>query len=168
MMKRLILLSRYFLTPFKCYNEIIPGLWLGNLQSCYDTDFLIKSNITAIVSLYTPILESKKFTDMGITIYQLKISDNIGLHSNILMFRQFDSINNFINNNLKYGNVLIHCHYGWQRSASICTAFLMKKFNISKEKAIEIIRNKRKLALFPESSFDLALRLYERKLNLTL
>lgn len=165
-MDRLIFFTRHFLIPFEKYNEIYPGLWLGNLKSCYDAEFLKEKNIKAIVSLYTPLLESKKFTKKGISIFQLNITDNIGLKSNILLFEQFDSINAFIKKNLKSGAVLVHCHYGWQRSASVCTGFLMNHLKISKDQAINIIQSRRRFALFPESSFDLALRLYARKLEL--
>ena len=95
-MENIILLSRYFLTPFDKYNEIVPGIWLGNLQACYDNNFLENQNIVAIVSLYTPILNAKKLTNKGIAIFHLKISDNIGLKTNLILLDNFENIYNFI------------------------------------------------------------------------
>ena len=43
--------------------------------------------------------ETKK--NNGISILQLNITDNIGLQSNILLFKRFDTINNFIKTLLK-------------------------------------------------------------------
>lgn len=165
MMENIILLSRYFLTPFDKYNEIVPGIWLGNLQACYDNNFLENQNIVAIVSLYTPILNAKKLTNKGIAIFHLKISDNIGLKTNLILLDNFENIYNFISKYKKKGNILIHCHYGWQRSASVCTGYLMREYKLSKDSAISIVQSKRKFALFPESSFDLALRMYEKRLK---
>jgi protein-tyrosine phosphatase len=166
MIEQIMLSSRHLLSPFESYNEIIPNLWLGNLKSCYDDDFLKKKKIKAIVSLYTPFLKKQHFLEKNIAVYQIKITDNISLKSNLLLYNQLDSINIFINNFLKKNiAVLIHCHYGWQRSASTCAAFLMYKYKITKSAAMRHVQIKRRFALFPDSSFELALRLYEKNLK---
>jgi len=164
-MNELNLLSKYLLIPFKPYDEIIPNLWLGNLRCCLDEQFLKDKNIKAVVSLYIPFINKDYFLSKNIAIYQIKISDNISLKSNIILYHEFNNIHKFIKSylNRNYG-VLVHCHYGWQRSATTCTAYLMKEYGLSYNKAVDHIKSKRKLALFPNSSFELALKLYNKKL----
>ena len=165
-MKEFNLLSQYLLIPFKSCDEIIPNLWLGNLKCCLDEQFLKDKNIKAVVSLYTPFINNEYFSSKNIAIYQIKISDNISLKSNIILYQQFNNIHKFIKLFLNKGyGVLIHCHYGWQRSATTCAAYLMKEYGLSYNKAIDHIKSKRKLAMFPNSSFELALKLYNKKLN---
>ena len=59
--------------------------------------------------------------------------------------------------------LLVHCHYVWQRSATVCAAYLMKTRKLSMVKAVSYIQNKRELSFFPDTNFYIALRLYEKK-----
>jgi protein-tyrosine phosphatase len=44
----------------------------------------------------------------------------------------------------KITSVLVHCYAGVSRSASVCIAYLMKKFNWSLEKSLWFIKSKRR------------------------
>lgn len=67
----------------------------------------------------------------------------------------------FINNSLKLGGrVLVHCLRGKSRSASIIVAFIMQKYKISLEKALERVRAIRS-CIDPHKSFLYQLKLYE-------
>ena len=164
-MKTNIVLSKQLLLPFRSYDEIIPNLWLGNLNACFDKKFLKEKKIKAIVSLYSPNLKTDFFINKGIAIFQVQIKDNFSFRSNFIVFNNLEKILSFISNYLKNNqSVLVHCHYGWQRSATICAAYLMKTQKKTMNQAVKYIQNKRDLAFFPDTNFYIALRLFEKKL----
>lgn len=57
------------------------------------------------------------------------IDSSIGKH--------IDDALGFIENKLEDKNVLVHCHMGISRSASLVLAFLMKNFNMSLDEAYD-------------------------------
>jgi len=164
-MKPGVLLSKQLLTPFRSYDEIITNLWLGNLNSCFNKKFLEEKKIKAVVSLYSPNLNTDFFIKKGIAIFQIQVKDNFSFKSNFVVYNNLDQIMRFIDYYLQNNMaVLVHCHYGWQRSATICAAYLMKSRGLTMVKAVNYIQNKRELSFFPDTNFYIALRLWEKKL----
>jgi len=113
-------------------NEIISGLWLGNEEASQNIDFLNKANITAVVNATKHILcKWQKYPYRKIDYYRVPVNDpgptsNIDQEDNIVMFQHLPSVLNFIDMHRQNGeNVLIHCHAGIQRSATIVLAYLM-------------------------------------------
>ena len=51
------------------------------------------------------------------------------------ILKHFDDALEFIEKNLQDKNVLVHCHMGISRSASLVLAFLMKNFDMSLDQA---------------------------------
>ena len=49
----------------------------------------------------------------------------------------------FIENNIKNGNVYVHCYMGISRSATIVIAYLMKTKKWDLKKALEYVKSKR-------------------------
>ena len=105
-------------------------------------------------NLVNVIKYTKSVQDFNTLIQQMKIYDNkplieIGYH--------------FINRAITMNkNILIHCMAGISRSVSLVSYFLMKKYNIPLNNAINIIRTKRMIAN-PNDSFKLQLRQYQIK-----
>lgn len=164
-MKPGIILSKPLLTPFRSYDEILPNLWLGNLNACLDKKFLKEKKIKAVVSLYSPKLNTNFFINKKIAIFQVQVKDNLSFKSNFVVFNNLDKILDFIHHYLQNNDgVLVHCHYGWQRSATVCAAYIMSTFNKSMIDSVNYIRNKRDLSFFPDVNFFIALRLFEKKL----
>ena len=162
-MKPGVILSKQLLTPFRSYDEIIHNLWLGNLNSCFNKKFLEEKKIKAVVSLYSPKLNTDFFIKKGIAIFQVQVKDNFSFKSNFVVYNNLEKILEFIDFYLKNNmGVLVHCHYGWQRSATVCAAYLMKTRKLSMVKAVSYIQNKRELSFFPDTNFYIALRLYEK------
>ena len=55
------------------------------------------------------------------------------------------------------GSVLVHCYHGKSRSAALVTAFLMAKYKMSVEKALGLLKSKRK-SVNPNPGFMAQLR----------
>lgn len=87
---------------------------------------------------------------------------------NIIQY--FPTCIDFIENALKDPNgtngVLVHCFYGVSRSSSVVIAYLMKKYNLTYQKAFERAKSKRKL-VYPNHGFAMQCKLFY-KMNYTL
>jgi protein tyrosine phosphatase len=89
-----------------------------------------------------------------------KLVNLIQLYNNKPMIEiGYHFINNVLINNNK---ILVHCMAGISRSVSLVTYFLMKKYHISYDEAISIIKNKRPIAN-PNNSFKNQLINYHKK-----
>jgi protein-tyrosine phosphatase len=55
----------------------------------------------------------------------------------------FDSSFEFIEEGRKKGNILIHCHVGVSRSATLAMAYLMRKYNYSLHQIFPMVKRKR-------------------------
>lgn len=135
------------------YNEIIPNLYLGNIKCSTDINFLIKNNIQTIVNCTLDEPFHDYFNDK--TKFRLNINDSKDI-DNINIFKKqiLDAINIIdfsINNNQP---VYVHCYWGLMRSATVVSGYLMKKYKMSKDDAINIIKEKRPLALLPFYNFN--------------
>lgn len=118
-------------------NEIINGIYLGNIESSYDKDMLKKLNITSIISVLYGYNPPYKEDFDYLVINALDSSD-----TNLYMV--FDLCCEFINKVFEdKGNLLIHCMAGRSRSVTILAAYLIKNFGISDESAIDLIKSKR-------------------------
>lgn len=78
--------------------------------------------------------------------------------------QHFRSTIEFIDQGLKRGEtVLIHCRAGISRSATICIAYIMAKFGMKAEEAIDFVQARRKIIL-PNIGFIEQLLAFETKL----
>lgn len=132
------------------YNEIIPGMFVGNMQ--IDIEILKALNIMQILSVgfdyaITDIIPCKFISvcdDPSENIYQY-FDDT------------FDCIDNILQRN---ESIYIHCIAGVSRSTTIATAFLMKKNGWSISDALAQVQSKRSMA-DPNSGFIEQLKLYQ-------
>ena len=61
--------------------------------------------------------------------------------------QHFEECHDWIDYYLSQGtNVLVHCRAGKSRSATIIIAYLMKKYNMTFEKAYNLVKSKRPIA----------------------
>jgi len=148
----------YSKEPYESYesnepNEIIPGLFLSGVN-CVNDDILEKYNIKTVLSIMSnpPELDESKYKHMKIKILdspRVNISDH------------FEATHEFINNSLKEKkNILVHCHAGISRSATIVISYIMNIQLITADIAFRFVKNKREI-INPNIGFCYNLRQYE-------
>ena len=120
------------------YTQILPGLWLGNEAASQNEDFIRKNRITLIVNCSKKIpntFENRMFgqpTIPGIRYIRLPVNDPGPLVSpsrnqdNLDMIILIPQAARAIHHALQRGeHVLVHCHAGAQRSASVVIYYLL-------------------------------------------
>ena len=149
-------------------TEIIDNLYLGDLASLRDKDYLTHQNFDLILdvnyyygSFHNPVKFHKEqglFPKLELKQYPLEDT-----HSED-PFKYFDSIyahiETALNNNKK---VYIHCQMGISRSPTIVIAYLMKKYQWNRDKAVAFVKDKRPW-IAPNSSFMKYLAAFEEEL----
>ncbi|RYE18795.1 MAG: dual specificity protein phosphatase family protein [Sphingobacteriaceae bacterium] len=149
-------------------TSIVPNLYLGDIDDAANKWTVFSLNIDLIVNCtnhekhyFKTVRDPKR-----IFYYRVPVNDDCKKKSLTKMSSLLPSavtkIHESIKNNL---NVLIHCHKGRQRSASIVTAYLMKHENMSLEEAVAYVKERRVVAFLPENNFESSLRLYEKSLQ---
>lgn len=151
-----MIVSKYFQNVKNDFeaDEILPGVFLGSINSSYDLDVLKSKGITHIISVilgYDPAYPN----DFKYLIINALDNENNNLSD------VFESCNNFINNALfeDNGKVLIHCMAGRSRSATILSAYIIDTYGMDVDNVLNLLRNKRKI-VEPNSSFIKQLKKY--------
>jgi protein-tyrosine phosphatase len=141
-------------------NMIIPNLYLGNISSANDIDFLQQNNIQAIINCTINEPFNDYFEDKN--TFRLAINDSRDT-DNISTFKsEIISCIEFIESNLDDNKaVYVHCYWGLMRSATVIAGYLIKKYNITHEDAIQIIKEQRPMAILPVYNFNEVLKYVE-------
>ena len=144
-------------------TEILPGLWLGDLQASIDSNFLLDKQIQCVINC----TDNHPFTDDPIVLikHRLAVKDNLELEEIAKLYQSLDDLCDMIKQNLLVYNMLIHCYAGKQRSASIIIAYLMKYGKMDLSLAIFAVKSKKPDVFEPGFNFEPALKLYESKLK---
>lgn len=120
-------------------NEIVDGLYLGNINSVYDEKKLKELGITHIISVlagFIPPFPEK---------FEYLVLDALDSENTDLSLK-FEITNDFIENAMENnGKVLINCMAGRSRSATILSAYIIYKFGMDAKNAINSIKNKREI-----------------------
>ena len=135
------------------YNMIIPNLYLGNYKMASNLDFLNKHNIQCIINCtedveFDPYFDNKH--KLRLDINDSKESDNINSFKEKII-NSIDFIDNCLEENKP---VYVHCYYGLMRSATVISAYLIKKYKIPKELSINIVKEQRPRALSSLYNFN--------------
>ena len=137
------------------------GLWLGNIESPQNKDFVVKNNIKTIFNI-----TRKDYVEIdGVTYFQVPLSD-ADTPSEIKKFlTNIIPLVEPINRELRKHSVLIHCEMGMQRSAAIVAAYLMKYYGMNPDEAIQFIKDRRIVAFKTRVTFLEALYKLEYELR---
>ncbi|CAG9569787.1 unnamed protein product [Danaus chrysippus] len=140
-----------------CYSQIIPGLYLSNARAAADRNVLRHLNITHVLTVEAHRLPKTTFLDTNINTLFIRAFDTP--NTNLLAY--FPMSNAFIEEGLQKGNVIVHCHFGVSRSATLVIAFIMQKYKISYEQAFNFVRQRRRF-INPNPGFVSQLKEYQR------
>lgn len=130
-------LSNYF----SSYNEILtnPSLYIGDIFSSYNKQFLNSKNIKLIVNCAENL--SNNYPN-DYTYFNIPVLDTET--DNKKMFMYLDNAVNKIRLFHNHGyNVLVHCYAGKSRSATVVAAYLIKFYNFNVYDAVNFIVSKR-------------------------
>ncbi|XP_013148807.1 PREDICTED: dual specificity protein phosphatase 1B-like, partial [Papilio polytes] len=154
---RRVVYEKIDLCTQSCYSQIVPGLYLSNAKAAVDADVIRALNITHVLTIETHRIPKSAFPNPHVATLFIRAYDSP--HTNLLPY--FPMANAFIDEGLHRGNVLVHCHFGVSRSATIVIAYLMAKYQLTFEEAYSYVRNRRRF-INPNPGFISQLKEYER------
>jgi len=147
------------LAPASVHGITTGALYLGSLSAATDKDLLRQHHITHVVHVLgdgywfpsNPGGESPGggvWKD-GVCSYRIDILDD----STADLGHHLERVCGFIDSSLRSGrNLLVHCHQGISRSASITIAYLIYNHGMSFETAFAVVKRKR-ACIKPNSGF---------------
>ncbi|CAF3565875.1 unnamed protein product [Rotaria socialis] len=132
------------------------GLWLGDITASENTQALDEHRISHILTIldYEPAHMDKNRTYLYVHAYDIQSTD--------LLTYEFKKCFEFIDTAIEHNHqVLIHCQAGKSRSATIAAMYLMHKYSLTREQALQKIINKRRYwPVMPNDGFLRQLDLY--------
>ena len=103
-------------------DEILPGLWLGNVHSTLNKQTLEWLGITRILS----VGGRNRTTPDGCTITHIGIKDSQEANLLAILYTTNAFIREGLLENKKKGKVLVHCIGGISRSSAVVIAYVME------------------------------------------
>jgi len=150
-----ILPPRDWAKSYSEFQEAIPSLYIGSLLAAKNKQKLKSEGITHILTVANKI-ESLGHKDQ---YHWMRISVLDSFDEDLLYYVK-EAID-FIDEGRKNGKVLVHCHAGVSRSATIVLCYMMYNEKIPFFVAYERLKNARKV-INPNPSFRRQLEIYER------
>jgi protein-tyrosine phosphatase len=140
-------------------HEIVPGVWLGNRRAALNDKWLKEKNITVVFNATKDIPFSPSIKKQ----YRIPIDDNLQseeirnmtLWSHEIVYKVLQETN-------KGNIILIHCFAGMQRSAIILAMYLIVKYGMTWQQAINYIKGIRPIAFTPAANFKNSLIEFDR------
>ena len=127
--------------PMDCIiepNDKKGGLYIGDLASALNFMELKTKNIRAVITVADDMVS---FDPMEINHLKIAAMDYIKFD----ITQYFEKTFEFIFENLKTCNVLIHCFRGISRSGAILISFIMKFFGWKFNQSLQFAKMKRKI-----------------------
>ncbi|EGR30525.1 hypothetical protein IMG5_129780, partial [Ichthyophthirius multifiliis] len=91
----------------------IGGLYLGNLEAAQNLDLLKKHNIGAVLTVAAR--SGVRYTKTQMPQHEIIWAEDIESYN---LSRHFDKMLEFMHNNMKTTNILVHCFAGISRSST--------------------------------------------------
>ncbi|TPX32544.1 hypothetical protein SmJEL517_g04396 [Synchytrium microbalum] len=146
-------------------QEILPGLWLGPIQSAKNVQALKEHGITHVVCIRDSGEKHivRPFFPTDFIYYEIEVSDSP--MQNLIPY--FPDAKKFIGNALNQGGrVFVHCNGGISRSPAFVVAFVMESQHWDYHTAFSFVQNKAsvvalRFCMNPIEQFKLQLKEYE-------
>jgi len=147
---------------YKHYDKINNNIYIGNINTAQNTDFIKNNNISIIINCSKDI----PFYYNHTVNYRIPVNDDLSTASIVLMTHYLKHLIPIINNHLNKGEILfIHCRAGMQRSATFLAGLLMYHYKLDKHAVITLIKNKRFVCFLPSGNFNISLDIYSNYLK---
>ena len=118
------------------------SVYVGNMYAASDATFFIRNHIGAVVNA-TPDVPLH-FEGHNIAYKRLVVDDSGRNHDMHIMYNAFPEVVGWINKQMMDGNnILIHCHAGMQRSATIAAAYMLRYYRRPLDSIIEFMQRRR-------------------------
>ena len=137
-MKSNISYTNSFLNLMIESSHIIDNIYLGNAYNAANYNRLLECNIKTIINVSKEIPNFFEYTN-EFNYHKIEVTD----HNESSLISNFKIILECIDNNKDNGKILIHCYAGCSRSATIVALYLMNKYDMTVDDAIEFIQDKR-------------------------
>jgi protein-tyrosine phosphatase len=137
-------------------TQIMPNLYLGNINSCYDKKELEKRNIKKVISVIAGFIppypdEFEYVVINAMDSLNTKLEESFDLAC--------DEITKSLDNE---DSILVHCVAGRSRSCSIILAYLMREYGMKIDDGLKLVKMKRPI-VEPNAEFLKQLKNYEKK-----
>ena len=123
-------------------SHIIDNIYISGYKQSIDYSFLIGNNFTHIINCAGGSQNFFPLYFKEFKYYQIELRDdgNIDINDSIVKFISF--VKEISKD--KKNKILIHCSEGISRAPCLVCAYLMWKFNMDSDSAINFIKEKRK------------------------
>lgn len=143
-------------------HEIIPRIWLGNVKSSIDENFITQNQINVVFNCtknlpFSPIIAVKYRVPVDDNLEEEEIR-NMELWSSEIAFKIMAEYN-------QGKNILIHCMAGMQRSAAAVAFLLIALERRHMIDVMRFIKMKRSIAFHPRANFERAIDYFDRKFH---
>ena len=137
-------------------HEILPGLWLGNLEDARSFSMTMDVVVNCTVDL--PFFG-------GYQRMRVPVDDNLSENETLAphLNRVVEIVLGYVERRKR---VLVHCFAGIQRSAAVVAAIVMRDRGLDVQGAVEFVRARRPDAFSGGVNFMPSLRIYEIGLSL--
>ena len=138
-------------------DQIVPGLWVGNAASAHDHGFLETNRISVIINCTKEVPFTQKQSVQF--KHRMYVHDNLDPHEITAMALALPEFVQILNHHMtNKQHILVHCHAGVQRSATLVLAYLFMHVTHDYEKALHTIRATRPRVFTPMMNFGSAIQ----------
>lgn len=140
------------------YDKIIDRLWLGNIYAAHDAKFFENNGISVVINCTKDI----PFIELpGLKKHRVPVHDNLEEDEISSMKKNLSEILPIIDHHYKRGrSILIHCHAGIQRAATVTVVYLSVYHFNNIFKAYTHVKGKRPRIFTPGVNFKRAIAEY--------
>jgi protein-tyrosine phosphatase len=142
--------------------EIIPGLWIGDMDDAASYFFIKEKKIDIIINCTTDI--SFIVGELNLEKKRLSVEDSYA--DNEKLYKNMEYLVDYIYNALnKNKNILVHSKFGKQRAPTIVAGYFIKYGKVDMHQAIKYIRMKVPTAFVPSVNFEYALNQFSKTMQ---